>query len=159
MKDTLATGMPSGTADAAVPSVLLEKTEFRWAKRQRTILNIPRFSVSPGEHIFISGPSGSGKSTLLGLVAGILAPTSGVVSVNGVRLNELSGAQRDIFRGDHIGFIFQQFNLIPYLNILENVLIPCRFSLTRSQRAAGQAGSPEAAARASAPHHNRRVRS
>jgi putative ABC transport system ATP-binding protein len=137
----------AGTVHTAVPAVALSETVFRWPGQQRDTLHIPSFAASLGEHVFISGPSGSGKSTLLGLVAGILAPTSGTVAVNGVCLNELSGAQRDIFRGDHIGFIFQQFNLIPYLSILENVLIPCRFSLMRHERACAQAGTPRAAAR------------
>jgi putative ABC transport system ATP-binding protein len=135
------------TDPAAIPAVLLEKAVFRWPQQQRDTLHIPAFSAAPGEHVFIAGPSGSGKSTLLGLVAGILAPTSGLVAVNGTCLNELGGAQRDAFRGDHIGFIFQQFNLIPYLSILENVLIPCRFSLLRRERACARFKNPEAEAR------------
>jgi putative ABC transport system ATP-binding protein len=148
MMPPLATDTTAGTTDAAVQAVLLEKTVFRWPKQQRDTLSIPAFSVSSGEHIFISGPSGSGKSTLLGLAAGILTPTSGTVSVNGICLNDLSGSQRDVLRGDHIGFIFQQFNLIPYLSILENVLISCRFSLLRHERACARFRSPEAEARA-----------
>ncbi len=136
----------TGTAgeNPAAPAVLLDKVIFHWPGRQRSTLDIPSFSALPGEQLFISGPSGSGKSTLLGLVAGILSPTSGNVHVNGVRLNDLGGARRDIFRGDHIGVVFQQFNLIPYLSILENVLIPCRFSALRQKRA----GNPEAEAEA-----------
>lgn len=130
-------------ADPATPAVFLDNVVFRWPGRQRDILDIPLFSARPGEQVFISGPSGSGKSTLLGLIAGIISPSSGSVRVNGVRLNGLGGARRDIFRGDHIGFIFQQFNLIPYLSILENVLIPCRFSTLRRKRA----GNPEAEAK------------
>lgn len=147
MMPPFTTDTPAGTTHAAVQAVLLEQTVFRWPKQERNTLDIPAFSAASGEHIFISGPSGSGKSTLLVLVAGILTPTSGTVSVNGICLNELSGAQRDIFRGDHIGFIFQQFNLIPYLSILENVLIPCRFSLLRHERACARFRSPEAEAR------------
>jgi putative ABC transport system ATP-binding protein len=136
-------------AGRTVPAhaVFLDNVLFRWPKRRDPILDIPSFSVRPGEHIFIAGPSGSGKSTLLGLIAGILLPSRGAVSVNGVRLNDFSAAGRDIFRGDHIGFIFQQFNLIPYLSVLENVLIPCNFSPLRRMRAGKQAGSPVKAAR------------
>ncbi|MDR0564270.1 MAG: ABC transporter ATP-binding protein [Azoarcus sp.] len=129
------------------PAVSLKNVLFCWPRQQTPLLNIPSFTAHSGEHVFISGPSGSGKSTLLGLIAGILLPTSGSVSVNGICLNELSGAERDKFRGNHIGFIFQQFNLIPYLSILDNVLIPCRFSPLRHQRASARAGNPTAEAK------------
>ncbi|MDR1489259.1 MAG: ABC transporter ATP-binding protein [Desulfovibrio sp.] len=128
-------------------AVFLKNVVFKWPGQQRPTLDIPIFSVSPGEHVFISGPSGSGKSTLLGLVAGIFSPASGTVFVNGVCLNELGSAKRDMFRGDCIGFIFQQFNLIPYLSILENVLLPCRFSPLRLERARALSGSAAAEAR------------
>lgn len=120
------------------PAVLLENVRFRWPKENDYVLDIEQFSMRQGEHVFISGPSGSGKSTLLGLVSGILPPTSGSIWVNGAALHEMSGSHRDIFRGDHIGYIFQQFNLIPYLTILENVLIPCRLSSVRMRRATEQ---------------------
>ncbi|MDR1685518.1 MAG: ABC transporter ATP-binding protein [Desulfovibrio sp.] len=140
--------MVTSAADGgASPAVLLENLVFRRPGRSRPVLDIPAFAARRGEQVFIAGPSGSGKSTLLGLVSGILVPSEGSVSVNGTRLNDLGGAQRDAFRGDHIGIVFQQFNLIPYLSVLENVLIPCRFSLLRRARAAAQAGSPRQAAR------------
>ncbi|MDR1936221.1 MAG: ABC transporter ATP-binding protein [Candidatus Accumulibacter sp.] len=145
--------LPSGTDSAAenedrpAPALFLDNVVFRWPERRQSTLDIPAFVARAGEHIFIAGPSGSGKSTLLGLIAGILSPQSGLVSVNGVCLGKLSGAERDVFRGDHIGFIFQQFNLIPYLSILENVMIPCRFSPLRRRQASRQAGSPVQAAR------------
>lgn len=133
---------------AAAQAVTLENVRFRWPRQRRDTLDIPSFTLAAGEHVFIAGPSGSGKSTLLGLVAGILQPQSGRVAVNGVCLNTLGSAQRDIFRGDHIGFIFQQFNLIPYLSLLENVLVPCRFSSLRHAQACKQAESPMAEAKA-----------
>lgn len=132
---------------SAVPAVFLENAVFAWPGRRQPTLDIPIFSVSPGEQVFMHGPSGCGKSTLLGLVAGIISPVSGAVSVNGMRLDELGGARRDVFRGDHIGLIFQQFNLIPHLSILENVLLPCRFSTLRHERARAQTGSAAAEAR------------
>jgi putative ABC transport system ATP-binding protein len=101
--------------------------------------------LARGERIFISGPSGSGKSTLLSLVAGILAPASGEIEVGGRSLSRLSGPARDRLRGDDMGYIFQQFNLVPYLSALENVLLPCGFSKARRWRAAEAAGSPAAA--------------
>ncbi|MDR1368203.1 MAG: ABC transporter ATP-binding protein [Candidatus Accumulibacter sp.] len=133
--------------DAVAPAVILEKVLFRWPGQRKDTLDIPSFSMLAGERVFISGPSGSGKSTLLGIVAGILLPSSGAATVNGICLNELGSAQRDIFRGDHAGIIFQQFNLISYLSILENVLVPCRFSPLRHMRACRQAESPVAEAK------------
>ena len=129
-------------------SVVLENLIFRWPGQQENTLDIPLFSVQHGERVFISGPSGSGKSTLLGLIAGILVPSSGNVYVNGVRISDLGSAKRDAFRGDHIGFIFQQFNLIPYLSVLDNVLIPCHFSSLRSSRATRLGQNPVQEAKA-----------
>ena len=120
-------------SDASL-AVCLNDIRFRWPNASRDTLHIPDFSMHKGERVFISGPSGSGKSTLLGIIAGILTPNAGTVHVNGVCLNDMDGAQRDSFRGEHIGFIFQQFNLVPYLSILENITLPCQFSATRCTR-------------------------
>jgi putative ABC transport system ATP-binding protein len=128
-------------------SVCLRELRFQWPGQERPVIDSPFFSVRPGERVFIKGPSGSGKSTLLSLIAGILRPDSGSVWVNGTCLSALGGSARDRFRGERIGFIFQQFNLIPYLSILENVLIPCRFSAKRRSRAEEQAGSALLAAK------------
>ena len=97
--------------------------------------------------MFLHGPSGGGKSTLLGLLSGVLLPRTGSVSLLGTRWSDLSGARRDAFRADHLGYIFQQFNLLPYLSVLDNVLLPCRFSALRRERASQEGGSPGAAAR------------
>ena len=91
--------------------------------------------MQSGQHCFLSGPSGSGKSTLLAILGGILPPTSGTVHFSGRDLTALSARQRDRWRGDHIGFIFQQFNLIPYLSPRSNIELSCAFSLRRQQRA------------------------
>ncbi|MGR5153031.1 ABC transporter ATP-binding protein [Photobacterium swingsii] len=107
---------------------------FRWARQQADILAIPQFTVQQGEKVFLKGPSGSGKSTLLGLLSGISQPTSGEISILGQKFSELKATQRDTFRADHIGYIFQMFNLLPYLSVLENVMLPCRFSPLRQQR-------------------------
>ncbi|MCV6614114.1 MAG: ATP-binding cassette domain-containing protein [Cellvibrionaceae bacterium] len=88
-----------------------------------TILNIPSWTVKPGERVFVHGPSGSGKSTLLKLLAGLLPCQHGQLQVLGQPLQTLSGRQRDRFRARHIGFVFQQLNLIPYLSVLDNVLL------------------------------------
>ena len=106
------------------------------------VLDIAEFAVSRGESVFLEGPSGSGKSTLLGLVGGILTPVEGTVEVLGESLGELGAAARDRFRADRIGFVFQMFNLLPYLSMVENVVLPCRFSRARAEAAIESAGSP-----------------
>ncbi|MCE5216601.1 ABC transporter ATP-binding protein [bacterium] len=80
--------------------------------------------VTPGEFVAVRGPSGSGKSTLLLTIGGMIRPTSGTVSVNGTNLYSLSAQQRAGFRAAHVGFVFQMFHLVPYLTVLENVLLP-----------------------------------
>ena len=119
----------------------LKDVRFRWNRRQTEALNIPSLTVAPGEQLFIAGPSGSGKSTLLSLLAGVITPQCGEVNLLGQRLDNLSGAERDQFRADHIGFIFHEFNLIPYLSTVDNVTLPCRFSHIRRKRAEQAGGS------------------
>jgi len=132
---------------AESPAVLLDALQFRWSGGKGLTLDIPRFAARAGEHVFIAGASGSGKSTLLSLIAGILKPEAGRILIQGIPIFTLSAAKRDILRGEQIGFIFQQFNLIPYLSSLENVLLPCRLSSLRSARSKTQAATPEDAAR------------
>ena len=111
----------------------VQDLEFAW-RGQGTLLYIERFTIARGERVFLKGPSGSGKSTLLGLIGGVLIPQAGTVRVMDTALHELSASARDRFRGEHIGFIFQMFNLIPYLSVRENVLLPLRFSRARAAR-------------------------
>lgn len=100
------------------------------------VLSIAELQIKAGDRVFIHGPSGSGKTTLLGLLAGVLQPASGsCLTVLGADFMQLSSAQRDVFRGEHIGYIFQMFNLIPYLNVLENITLPCRLNRARRKRA------------------------
>jgi len=98
------------------------------------VLVVDELTVHRGERVFLRGASGSGKTTLLGLIAGVLEPLRGELRVLGTALPALSGSARDRFRATHLGFIFQMFNLIPYLSVLENVLLPLRFSKARRQR-------------------------
>jgi putative ABC transport system ATP-binding protein len=116
-------------------AIQVKNLRFGWRKDLPEILHIPDLEVACGERIFIRGASGSGKSTLLALLAGVNLPISGEVAVLGEKVNRLSAARRDHFRSDHIGFVFQLFNLIPYLSVLENVVLPCRFSRLRKQKA------------------------
>ena len=119
----------------SLPLLALENLLFRWPGQAAACLEIAEFSVAAGEQVFIHGESGSGKSTLLNLIAGVLTPQRGHIVALDQPLSALSAAARDRFRVDHIGLIFQQFNLIPYLSVLDNVLLPCRFSHRRSERA------------------------
>lgn len=113
----------------------VSQLRFGWQAPGPLVLDIEALSVSRGERLFIEGASGSGKSTLLSLLAGVLLPQQGNIQVLGRPINRLSGAERDRFRADHIGLIFQLFNLIPYLSVLENVTLPCRFSPARRAQA------------------------
>jgi putative ABC transport system ATP-binding protein len=119
--------------------LVVKDMRFAWESAKQAAvapcLDIAQFTIRAGESVFLYGASGSGKSTLLALLGGILTPQQGTITALGVSLTDLSAAQRDRFRVDHIGFIFQQFNLIPYLSVLENVILPCRFSARRQQRA------------------------
>ena len=130
----------------AAPAVRVVEAAFGY-RRGPTVLQVAEFDVAAGERVFIAGASGSGKSTLLALVGGVAAPRSGVVEVFGERLSSMPPAARDRFRADHIGFIFQMFNLLPYLSVLDNVLLPCRFSPRRAERAGGRAALAAEAAR------------
>jgi len=112
----------------------IEGLAFAWSEG-RPVLDVPHFAMRPGESVFLRGPSGSGKSTLLGIVSGVLAPGRGRIGVLGTDLGTLSGARRDAYRAAHIGLVFQMFNLLPYLSVLDNVLLPARFSTARRARA------------------------
>lgn len=117
------------------PLLQVQQLRFRWQRALPPCLDIDDFSVQAGERVFLHGPSGSGKSTLLGLLGGVLVPDAGRVTALGQEVSALPGAARDRFRVDHVGFVFQQFNLVPYLSVLDNVLLPCRFSALRAARA------------------------
>ncbi|MGZ3694199.1 MAG: ABC transporter ATP-binding protein [Bdellovibrionota bacterium] len=105
------------------PAVELENVSFAY-EAGTPILAIKKFTVAPGEKIFVYGPSGSGKTTLLGLLAGVLPVQSGKIQMLGQDCSSLSSSARDAFRGAHIGYIFQMFNLIPYLTVRGNILLP-----------------------------------
>lgn len=127
-------------------AVDISQLRFAWRDDLDPVLAIEQLRIQRGERVFIEGASGSGKSTLLSLIAGVVIPQQGTIVINGVHLNALSGAERDRFRANHIGFIYQMFNLIPYLSVIENVTLPCRFSAQRRQRAASRASDDKSAA-------------
>ena len=93
-------------------------------------LDVPTFSVERSQTLALIGPSGSGKTTLLNLTAGILRPLSGKVVTNGVELSTLNDSARRRFRIQHIGLVFQEFELLEHLNVLDNILLPCRITDT-----------------------------
>ena len=94
------------------------------------LLEIPQLKVADGETVAIVGPSGSGKTTLLNLIAGIATPRSGQVTTNGYKISGLQDAARRDFRIANIGLVFQEFELLEYLNVLDNILLPYRINRT-----------------------------
>ena len=117
-------------------AIELANIRFHYSKRpNHRVLNIPSWSLSVAEQAFVHGPSGGGKSTLLGLLSGMLTAVEGQVAVLGERLDQLNSRQRDQFRAENIGYVFQQFNLMPYLNATDNLLLATRFSKHKNTRA------------------------
>ncbi len=124
----------------------IRNLRYRWPGAAHDTLAIDALSLASGSSSFLHGPSGGGKSTLLGLLAGVLLPDAGEVRLLGSSWAALSTHRRDAFRASHVGYIFQQFNLLPYLSVIDNVLLPCRFSAIRRARACADAASAVAAA-------------
>jgi putative ABC transport system ATP-binding protein len=118
------------------PALALEEVHFRWPGRAAFGLSVPGFALAPGERVLLLGESGSGKSTLLSLICGIVTAGAGRVTVGGVDLASMRAGARDRFRAEQIGVIFQQFNLLPYASVSDNILLPLRFAPERRRRAA-----------------------
>lgn len=117
-------------------TVDIETLEFAY-NGDSPLIKLDSFKVGAGETVFLRGSSGSGKSTLLGLIAGVLRPDAGSVRILNHEFAELTGTQRDRVRANHIGVIFQQFNLMPYLGIVDNVVLACKFSKQRRNSISG----------------------
>ncbi|MHC9234872.1 ATP-binding cassette domain-containing protein [Pseudooceanicola sp. 502str34] len=143
------------------PVLVLDNLSFGWPGAPRGVLDIRSLSLAAGENLFLRGPSGCGKSTLLSAIAGMVNVGPGQIRVAGIDVGTLKGGARDRFRVEHIGMIFQVFNLVPWMSALDNVQLPCRFSAARRARAGGDPGAeahrllsalhlPEAAHRAPA---------
>lgn len=135
----------SGTTSGTM--IDLRDVRFRWRPGDDPVIDIAGLTVAAGEKLFIKGPSGGGKTTLLNLLGGVARPEAGRIAIAGTEITALAGARRDAFRADHIGFVFQMFNLIPYLSPVDNVVLPCHFSAARAAAAAARSGSPAAEAR------------
>lgn len=111
---------------SAPPAIALNSLSFAYGSE--TLLQISDWQVPQGARIFMRGASGSGKSTLLNLLCGLLRPSSGSLNVLGQDLTCMSGHARDRFRARHMGVVFQQFNLIPWLNVRDNVRLAAYFA-------------------------------
>ena len=114
----------------------LENLSFHWPEKADFSLGVTNFRLDAEEKLFLQGPSGSGKSTLLSLICGIVKPVQGTICIDDIDITKLRASSVDRLRADKLGIIFQQFNLLPYGSIIQNVLLPLRFSTARRQRAA-----------------------
>lgn len=121
------------------PVVDLDGVRFRWPGQTSDTVAVDKLQIHASEHLFVRGASGSGKTTLLNLLAGIHTPTAGTIELLGTDLATLSSSRRDQFRADHLGVVFQQFNLLPYLTTLQNVALACAFSRRKTERATASA--------------------
>ena len=132
-------GQPPPGGVPPVPALQLQGLRYRWPGAAADAIDLDSLVLMPGDTVFLRGPSGCGKSTLLSLAAGVLLPQAGQASLLGQDWAALGASARDRHRADHLGYIFQQFNLLPYLSVLDNVRLPLRFSPRRAQRAASAA--------------------
>ncbi|MFC7290367.1 ABC transporter ATP-binding protein [Hirschia litorea] len=123
-------------------AIEVKNLRFQW-KSDQPILDIPSLVLTRGSHTFLKGSSGSGKSTLLSILAGIIKPDQGEVFIQGADFLSLSPSKKDQFRSEHMGIIFQMFNLLPFLSVSDNICLPCRFSSARKQKAIQKFGSLE----------------
>ncbi len=117
------------------PLLALQNVRYAWPGAGQAVVDIERFELAAGEKLFLYGPSGSGKSTLLALIGGLVQPDAGQIRFRGEAVEQLGGARRDRLRAEQLGVIFQQFNLLPWLDLRANVTLPCRLSKARARRA------------------------
>ena len=115
-------------------TIHLDSVRFYWSKVADFKIYIPKLEIGRGEKVLLLGESGSGKTTLLSLICGFLSPISGDIFLNEQKLNDLKANKKDQFRSDNIGIIFQQFNLLPYANVIDNITLPLYFSKNRDSR-------------------------
>jgi len=119
------------------PVVAIENLQFKWQSTSLFSLNIPNFRIYRGESILLLCPSGCGKSTLLNMICGLVTPQLGSIHILGENIKSMFPHQRDRFRADHIGVIFQMFNLISFSTAIDNVILPLSFSPRRRERVLG----------------------
>ena len=121
----------------ATQMLTIRDLRFRWPGAASDTLRVDRLDIAAARTHFLHGPSGCGKSTLLALMAGVLVAGRGQVVFDGQDWASLRAGGRDALRADRIGVIFQQFNLLPYLSVRDNVRLPCRVSARRAARCEG----------------------
>jgi putative ABC transport system ATP-binding protein len=112
----------------------IQDLQFTYHGQTKPTIDISEFRVNRGEELFLYGPSGTGKTTLLELMAGVLSPTRGSLKILNQDMAKMSNIQRDAFRGEHLGYVFQSFNLIPYLSVQENIELPLHLNRARAHR-------------------------
>ena len=132
----------------AVTILSLDDVQYRWPGRTSFGLHVPKLTLAPAETVLLLGESGSGKSTLLSLICGTIIAQSGAVSVAGNNIASLSAGKRDRFRAETIGLIFQQFNLLPFASVQDNILLPLQFAPIRRKRVTGLVAEAERLCRA-----------
>jgi len=110
----------------------INSCSFKYPRALQESINIQKLTIKEGEHIFLRGRSGSGKSTFLNLLCGVIEPQQGSIEILGTDITKLSASQKDSFRGDNMGIIFQQLNLLPYLSVEENISLALNFSKQKS---------------------------
>jgi putative ABC transport system ATP-binding protein len=120
----------TGTASSC--AIDIQGLSYSWPG-QTALLSIASLQIESGSTVLLQGPSGSGKTTLLSLVTGVLAPSCGQIKILGRDLTSMKPTQRDAFRGESIGVIFQLFNLLPFLTVLDNVCLPLRLFSKRRE--------------------------
>lgn len=133
--------MISDTDMSHSSAISLQSVHYAWGRQDAPLLMINDLRIAAGEKVFLFGPSGSGKSTLLNLITGVVSPRAGSIQVLGTDVTRLTNRQRDQFRASHMGIIFQQFNLIPYLNAVDNLRMRIEF-LPREQHQSALAQIP-----------------
>lgn len=126
------TSRSDGTASDIVK---MSDLRFAWPGARKFQISIDEFALASRSRTLLLGPSGSGKSTLLSLLCGIATPRSGRIELLGTEITCLGNAARDRFRAEHIGVIFQMFNLLPYGSPVDNVILPLSFAAERRKRA------------------------
>ncbi len=109
-------------------SLEIKNLTFNWKKKKDFKISIKDFNFKKNEKAILLGESGSGKSTLLNIISGIIEPNTGSLKIENTYVNRLSSKEKDIYRANNIGVIFQQFNLLDYISPITNILLPCYFT-------------------------------
>lgn len=126
--------------------ITLRNLEVSYNQKSSFYLKINHLCFKKGDKVFIKGPSGAGKTTFLNVLTALHKTQKGQISILGKNIKQFSASQADSFRADHFGIIFQTFHLLPYLSVIENIILPCQFSKLKHQRVLKKFKSLEQAA-------------